>query len=128
MLENKVSVLRYLLKGTCGVKELAENIGMHPKILIATLRELERDGHITYKKQALSRGRPKKVPVITGLGCEFMKSYRELQNKRLKINHNDVKRAVLQTELAEKLVAKGISPYNRFLELTDIVLNIRNTP
>jgi DNA-binding HxlR family transcriptional regulator len=128
LLENKVSVLGYLIKETCGVKELAENIVMHPKILIETLRELERDGHIAYKKLALSRGRPKKVPVITGLGCEFMKSYRELQSKRLKINRNDVKRAVLQAELAEKLVAKGISPYNRFLELTDIVLNIRNTP
>jgi predicted transcriptional regulator len=128
LLENKVSILGYLIKETCGVKELAENITMHPKILIKTLRELERDGHITYMKQTLSRGRPKKVPVITGLGCEFMRSYQELQNKRLKINRNDVKRAVLQAELAEELVAKGISPYIRFLELTDIVLHIRNTP
>jgi hypothetical protein len=77
-------------------------------------------------KSAL-RGRPKKTVISTSLGLDFLETHRVLRAKPLRARREDLERAVRDALYVERLVARGHSSFKLFLELNEIVRNIRSS-
>jgi hypothetical protein len=74
-----------------------------------------------------SVGRPKKYLRTTPIGKQFVINCNRLYDLSLRSNDNDIKKALHQAELAQRLVESGISPYARFQEINEIARNIART-
>jgi len=61
------------------------------------------------------------------IGKQFVREYKHLQELSLHSNDNDVRQALYQAELAQKLVEQGVSPYERFQEVNELARNIAST-
>ena len=70
------------------------------------------------------RGRPKQLLETTILGEQYVNDYRQLANLRLFSNDNDVKKALLQADLAAKLDEQKLSTYARFQEINQLARNV----
>lgn len=89
---------------------------------------MRREGLIELKpvKKAV-RGRPKKTVICTPLGLDFLETHRKLRVKPLRARREDFEHAVRDALYAGRLTAKGQSPFKLFLELNQIVHNIKSS-
>jgi DNA-binding PadR family transcriptional regulator len=74
-----------------------------------------------------SVGRPRKYLHTTPLGEQFIAECKRLYDLSLRSNDNDLRKALHQAELAQRLVESGLSPYSRFQEINEIARNIART-
>jgi DNA-binding PadR family transcriptional regulator len=81
---------------------------------------------ITLQKAADSRkGRPKKYVTCTALGFEFLKTYRRLKMQSLRGRKEDFEHATKDALYAGRLVERGHSPFQIFMELNSIARNLK---
>jgi len=127
MLDEEAAILKAISSNPCGVRELVEKLHWKTERVISLLKTMQEEGVIEFHENIiLNRGRPKKLAVATTLGGEFLETFEKCQRKAIQINHNDIKSAVHQANLAKKLEEYRISSFQRFWELNRIVLKIRN--
>ena len=129
MLDERVAILQVINPNPCGVTELVKRLRWKPKRVISLLRAMEREGLIDFLETAHSRkvGRPPKVATVTMLGNELLNAFLECKKKIIQINENDIKSAIYQASLCERLIEHNISPYQRFFELSNLALRIRSS-
>jgi hypothetical protein len=72
-----------------------------------------------------NRGRPKKNITCTPLGFEFLETYKKLKMTPLRARKEDLAHAAKDAAYANKLVARGHSPFQIFMELNTIAHNIK---
>jgi len=129
MLDERVAILQAINPYPCGVTELVRRLRWKPERVISLLRTMEREGLIDFLENSHSRkaGRPLKAATVTMLGNELLNDFLECKKKIIQINENDIKSAVYQASLCERLIEHNISPYQRFFELNNLALRIRNS-
>ena len=127
-LDRAATVLSYCSESAMPVSELVKKAGRNHDNTIALIRELEECGLLLPEiSKEHSRGRPRHLLRPTPLGEQFVQKYRQLLNLRLRSNDNDVKKALHQADLAQRLVDQQISPYGRFQEINKLARNIART-
>jgi DNA-binding PadR family transcriptional regulator len=83
---------------------------------------MEKEGLIkTVKEKRKTRGRPRTIIRATSLGRDFRKTYQELELMPLRSTKTDLIRARKDAEYVKRLVSRGKSPHELFLELNSIV-------
>lgn len=65
--------------------------------------------------------------VCTPLGLDFLETHREPRMKLLRARREDLERAVRDALYAERLAARGSSPFELFLELNEIARSVENS-
>jgi len=128
MLDEKAAILNVIRPNPCGVRELVERLRWKTERIISLLKTMENEGLIEFHENVTpNRGRPKKLIVASTLGGEFLETFEKCQRKAIQINHNDIRSAVHQANLAKKLEEYHVSPFQRFWELNSIALKIRDS-
>jgi predicted transcriptional regulator len=122
------SILSHCSIADLSVSKLLRAVGGSHDKALAVIRELQKRRLLKREARAKQRvGRPGEYLRPTPIGIQFVRDYRRLQHLSLHINDNDIRRALHQAELAEKLADKGISPYERFQEINELAGNIAST-
>jgi DNA-binding PadR family transcriptional regulator len=125
-LEQRAQVLESVASNPCGVRELIQRLNWKASRVVSLLKRMETERLIELKQVASSRrGRPKKQVAFTSLGIEFLEDYKRLKMKPIRARKEDLQRAVKDALYAERLVAKGHSPFSLFMELNTIARNIK---
>jgi len=128
LLDEEAAVLKTISSNPCGVRELVERLHWKTERVISLLKTMENEGLIEFHENITpNRGRPKKLIVASILGSEFLETLEKCQRKAIQINHNDVRSAVHQANLAKKLEEYRVSPFQRFWELSSIAFKIRDS-
>jgi hypothetical protein len=65
--------------------------------------------------------------ISTPLGLDFLETHRKLRMKPLRARREDFEHAVRDALYAERLAARGHSSFELFLELNEIVCNIKSS-
>lgn len=101
--------------------------GNHEKTM-ELIKELK-DSSLLFSKVSgeTRRGRPKQLLRTSKLGQQFVEEYRRLIALPLHCSDNDIKKALHQADLAQRVVDQNISPYARFQEINELARNIANT-
>ena len=124
-MHRRAQLLEIAAIASCGVREIIRRLRWKHSIAISLLKKMVDEGLIEIRRVKVSRrGRPKNLIVCTPLGFDFLETYRRLRMKPLRAKKEDIKRAVKDALYAERLVARGHSPFKLFLELNMIVHNI----
>jgi DNA-binding MarR family transcriptional regulator len=125
-LEQRAQVLETVASYPCGVRELIQRLNWKASRVVSLLKRMESEKLIEQKPAAsLRRGRPQKHATCTPLGFEFLEVYQKLKVKPIRARKEDLQRAVKDALYAERLVAKGHSPFSLFMELNTIARNIK---
>jgi DNA-binding MarR family transcriptional regulator len=127
-LDDRAELLETVAQTPLGVRELIRKLRWNPSRVTRLLDRMREEGLIELRpvKNAV-RGRPKKTVVSTSLGLDFLETHRKLRAKPLRARKEDFERAVKDALYAEKVAARGQSPFKMFLELNEIVRNIRSS-
>ena len=126
--DEKAAILKEINPEPCGISELIQRLRWKPARVIELLRIMDEEGLIAFLERTKHRrGRPKKIPVPTALGHKFVDTYEMLAMKGLKARRADFRHATEDALYVKRLVSAGHSPFRLFLELNDIVLNIKNS-
>lgn len=127
-IDRAAMLLSYCSETALPVSELVRKAGRNHERIMALIRELEERGLLLLKiSKDHSRGRPRHLLRPTPLGEQFVQEYRQLLNLPLHSNNNDIKKALYQADLAQRLVEQQISPYVRFQEINELARNITRT-
>lgn len=127
MIDENIEILYSINSQEYGVRELARSIHRRTTSVVENLHQMEEQGLITFKTQlSNTRGRAKKVPIITNLGKEYLRSYNEMQSKTLKAHQSDFKNALKNLELKKRMIERGKNPHDLFVELRETLVAIRN--
>jgi len=122
------TILSYCRETNLSVSELTRKVsGSHDKTM-ALIKELEERSLLlpeVSRKQSV--GRPRQYLRTTPIGRQFLTEYKRLHDLSLRSNDNDIRKALHQAELAQRLVERGISPYARFQEINELARNIAST-
>jgi len=126
--ERSVKILS-LCDGTPrSVSEIASKVGGNHGRTLATLKELYWRSLVELRiEKGQGRGRPKQLVRTTPLGRQFAEQYQRLLSLRLRSRESDIKKALHQADLAQKLRERGISPYARFREINELARNVART-
>lgn len=128
-LDDRAKLLETVAQTPRGVRELIKKLGWSPSRVTHLLDMMRGEGLIESKLvRNESRGRPKKTVIPTPLGLDFLETHRKLRVKPLRARREDFEHAVRDALYAERLTAKGRSPFELFLELNRIVHNIKCSP
>ena len=128
MIDASIKILQTINPHQYGVRELASEIKCRPESVIENLKQMEEEGLITIQFKSLNkRGRPKKIPTITELGVEYLRSYDEMQSKKLKARKNDFISVRRDLERKHRLTEKSKSTHDIFFELREALVAIRNS-
>ena len=120
-------LLSMLEDNRLGVRELAKRMRRRPASVIMELRRLEDKGLAVFRPESQhDRGRPKKVPVVTELGAEYLRSLRQMESKVLLSGRADIERVRRDLELKHRSVSRGKHPHDLFVELRDAIVDIRD--
>lgn len=127
-LDDRAKLLEAVTQTPLGVRELVKKLRWNPSRVTHLLERMVEEGLIELKivKRVL-RGRPKKTVVLTPLGLDFLETHRKLRVKPLRARREDFKHAVKDALYADRLAARGGSLFKLFLELNEIVHNIRSS-
>ncbi len=122
------TILSYCTETDLSVSELARKMsGSHDKTM-ALIKELKARSLLLQEiSRKQSVGRPRQYLRTTPIGKQFVREYRRLRDLSLHSNDNDIRKALHQAELAQRLVEGGISPYARFQEINQLARNIAST-
>jgi predicted transcriptional regulator len=122
------TILAYCGEADLSVSELIRKVSGNHDSTMALVKELEERSLLLpeiSRKQSV--GRPRQYLRITPIGRRFVRECRRLHDLSLRSNDNDIRKALRQAELAQRLVDMGISPYARFQEMNEIARNIAST-
>ena len=126
--QRAVKILSLCNGTTLSVSEIVSKAGGNHEKMIETLNELYSRSLVQLRiEKGESRGRPKHLVTTTLLGQQFVDEYERLLNLRLHSRDSDIKKALHQAELAQRLRDRGISPYARFQEINELARNIART-
>lgn len=127
-LDDRAKLLETVTQTPPGIRELIRKLRWNPSRVTHLLGRMREEGLIELKpvKNTL-RGRPKKTVISTPLGLDFLQTHRNLRAKPLRARREDFEHAVRDTLYAERLAAKSQSPFKLFLELNEIVHNIKSS-
>jgi predicted transcriptional regulator len=128
MEQRAVKILSVCNGATLSVSQIMSKArGNHGK-MIKTLNELQSRSLVQLRiDEAEGRGRRRHLVTTTPLGQQFLREYERLLNLRLQSRAPDIKKALHQAELAQRLRDRGISPYARFQEINELARNIART-
>jgi DNA-binding MarR family transcriptional regulator len=121
-------ILSSCSESTLTVSDLIRKVrGNHDKTM-ALIKQLEKRSLLLPEiSRNYGMGRPRKYMRLTPIGRQFIAECNLLYDLSVRSNDNDIKKALHQAELAQKLVESGISPYARFQEINEIARNIART-
>jgi DNA-binding MarR family transcriptional regulator len=126
--DEKAAILKAINPETCGISELIRRLRWKPTRVIELLNTMDEEGLIVFLESANHRrGRPKKIPVPTASGRKFLETYKTLALKCLKARKADFRHATEDALYVKRLVNAGHSPFRLFLELNEVVFNIKNS-
>jgi DNA-binding PadR family transcriptional regulator len=128
LIEERANLLQMIKGSEQGIRELTKLSRSRNEDTIALLDLMEQEGLINYleKDNSKTRGRPKKVPMITALGEQLLMDFQKCKRSLIQINDNDIKQCKHQVMLKNLLEENNVSPYKRFLEVTGFAFRIRN--
>jgi DNA-binding PadR family transcriptional regulator len=127
-LDDRAELLETVVQSPLGVRELVRKLRWSSSRVIRLLGRMREEGLIELEPvKSVLRGRPKKTVILTPLGLDFLETHRVLRMKPLRARREDFDRAVRDALYAERLVARGHSSFKLFLELNEIVRNIRSS-
>jgi len=125
-LESRVELLKTASQSAFGVRELVERLHWKASKVVSLLKVMEEEGLVGFRvSRRGKRGRPKRLVEPTPLGLEFLESCASLAMKPLRSRRVDLERASREALYAERLVERGRDPFRLFLELNEVVRNIR---
>lgn len=127
LLEDQALILQSCMDGRYSVRELVNRLPMHSNKTVDLLKSLESSGLLAFEidRSEASRGRPRKMAVVTELGAEFLGTFKKLERRRLLINDNEVRRVVEQVERDRRLEAIGVDLQQRMLEIIEFARLLR---
>jgi len=125
-LDERAQILGATAQASKGVRDLVQLLKWKTSNVVSLLRKMDEEHLIEFQQAPNSgRGRPKKGVACTPLGSEFLESYRKLGLKPLRARREDLDRAAKDASYAGRLAASGHSPFQVFMELNEIALNIK---
>lgn len=125
-LEQRAQILTAIASTTYGVRDLAKTLKWKTSNVVSLLKKMNEEQLIELQQVAhAKRGRPKKSITCTSLGFEFLATYKKLKMTPLKARKEDLAHAVKDAAYANRLVARGHSPFQIFMELNTIAHNIK---
>ncbi len=131
-MDQRAQILKTVSTAERGIREVIRELRWAPSRTVDLLRKMEDEGLIiqaknnsTQPSMPARKGRPKKIMTCTRLGIEFLDTYRKLKMKLLRARKEDLEHATGDALYAERLVTAGHSPFQLFMELTDIANNIK---
>jgi DNA-binding PadR family transcriptional regulator len=127
MLDSEMRLLELCSRRQLGVREILTNLGGSHTGNMHLIKELERSGSLELIRSQNGRGRPKRIVTLSPLGIAMLDKLRSINEMMIKMNSNDMHTAVEQLRLRNRIVDSGLDPYERFMEMNEIVLNIRNS-
>ena len=121
-------ILSYCSESELPVSDLTSKVsGNHDKTM-ALIKQLEQRSLLLPRISRTNRvGRPRKYLRTTPIGKQFIAECNHLYDLSLRSNDNDLKKALHQAELAQRLVESGTSAYAKFQEINEIARNIART-
>lgn len=123
-IEQSTRLLSHCLQSPLSVSQLAGRMRQNHEKTVELVKELERRRLLVRNVEKPNRGRPRHMLRTTLLGERFLEQYRELLNVRLYSNANDIKKAIHQANLTQRLLEQQVPLYVRFQELNDLARNI----
>jgi DNA-binding PadR family transcriptional regulator len=128
LLEHRAKILEITNQSTCGVREIVHLLKSNTSNVIALLKKMDEEQLLEIDlKKSSKKGRPKNYISATSLGREFLNDYKKLNNKPLKTKKPDLNHAVKDAQYTIRLIEKGHSPFQLFMELNTIASNIENS-
>lgn len=119
---SKVEVLKAAKTQPIGIRALAKELRRRPETVISLVKEMEEQGLLEREMEKRGiRGKPRHLIKSTVLGEDYLASYEALELKPLRSRRADLVRAIRDAEYAERLVARGLSPFHLLLELNSLV-------
>jgi predicted transcriptional regulator len=122
--EKAAQLLSHCASAPVAVSELTQKIKQSHDTTINLVRQLEAGRLLERTVERRARGRPRHLIRTTSLGEEFVRLYNRLLGLRLFSNSNDISKAIRLADLTERVVALGVDPYERFLEINQLAGNI----
>ena len=127
MFGSEMQLLELCSKKQLGIREILTILGGSHTSKMRLIKELERFGALELTQRPNGRGRPKKIAMLSPLGVMILESLHAINGMMVKMNDNDIRTALEQLRLRNKIIDSGIDPYERFIEMNEIALNIRNS-
>jgi len=121
-LEVEVQVLSIVKKYPVGVRELSKIMRRRTQTVVSTIKMMNAAGLVDVRpEETRRRGRPRQIVKATMLGDDYLEAYNKLRIMPMRSNRNDLVKARRDAEYVNRLVARGIEPYDAFLELNSLV-------
>ena len=127
MFDYEINLLEICSERQFGMREMLRTLGGSHTTNMQRIRELETAGVLEFIYAMNGRGRPKKIVTISPLGLAMLDKLRSVNAMMIKINKNDVRNVKEQLRLRKKIIESGIDPYEKFLEMNDVAINIRDS-
>jgi DNA-binding MarR family transcriptional regulator len=125
-LEQRAQILTAITSATYGVRDLAQTLKWKTSNVVSLLKKMNEEQLVRLQQAPhAKRGRPKKSIMCTPLGFEFLATYSKLKMTPLKARKEDLAHAAKDAAYANRLVARGHSPFKIFMELNTIARNIK---
>ena len=121
----RANILRIANSNPCSIKEIVPKLNLRTSSTLSLIEKMSEEGLINLETSYSKRGRPKKIMIPTALGREFLEGYEKLKIKPLKARKTDLKHALEDALYTRRLVKKGHSTFVLFMELNNIVHNIK---
>jgi len=121
-LEVEAQVLSIVKKYPVGVRELSKIMRRRTQTVVSTIKMMNAAGLVDVRpEETRRRGRPRQIVKATMLGDDYLEAYNKLRIMPMRSNRNDLVKARRDAEYVNRLVARGIEPYDAFLELNSLV-------
>jgi DNA-binding PadR family transcriptional regulator len=127
MFGSEMQLLELCSKKQLGIREILSTLGGSHTSKMRLIKELERSGSLELTQRPNGRGRPKKIATLSPLGAMMLENLHAIDGMMIKMNDNDIRTALEQLRLRNKIIDSGIDPYERFIEMNEIALSIRNS-
>jgi DNA-binding MarR family transcriptional regulator len=127
MFGSEMQLLELCSKKQLGIREILSILGGSRTSKLRLIKELERSGSLELTQCPNGRGRPKKIVTLSPLGIMMLENLKSINDMMIKMNENDMLTVLEQLRLRNKIIDSGIDPYERFIEMNEIALNIRNS-
>lgn len=125
LLDARAKILEIVNSNPRGIREIVQRLNLRTSSVIVLLKKMEEEGLVVQRRKESKQGRPVKLVASTPLGYEFLENYTMLSMKPLKARKIDLERAEKDALYTKRLIENGHSPFKLFMELNEIVHNIK---
>lgn len=125
LLDARAKILEIVNSNPRGIREIVQRLNLRTSSVIVLLKKMEEEGLVVQRRKESKHGRPVKLVASTPLGCEFLENYTMLSMKPLKARKIDLEHAEKDALYTKRLIENGHSPFKLFMELNEIVHNIK---